>query len=37
VFSNDALLPTLLRGRLLGLAGALPPVGRALWRHAAGL
>lgn len=36
VFSNDALLPTLLRGHALGLAGKLPPLTRALWRHAAG-
>ena len=37
VFSNDDLAPTLLRGHALGLAGAIPPLGRALWRHAAGL
>jgi 2-octaprenyl-3-methyl-6-methoxy-1,4-benzoquinol hydroxylase len=37
VFSNDALLPVLLRGRLLGLAGRLPPLQHALWREAAGL
>ena len=36
-FSNDALLPTLLRGPLLGLANHLPPLTRRLWRHAAGL
>lgn len=36
LYSNDALVPTLLRGQLLGLAGRLPPVARALWRHAAG-
>ena len=36
VFSNDALLPTLLRGHALGLAGRMPPLLRALWRHAAG-
>lgn len=36
-FSNDALLPTLLRGQVLGLAGRLPPLTRALWKHAAGL
>ena len=35
-FSNDALLPTLLRGHALGMAGRLPPLVRALWRHAAG-
>ncbi|MGV8941622.1 MAG: FAD-dependent oxidoreductase [Lysobacter sp.] len=37
VFSNDAMVPTLLRGPLLGLAGRVPPLTRALWRHAAGL
>jgi 2-octaprenyl-3-methyl-6-methoxy-1,4-benzoquinol hydroxylase len=37
LFSNDAVLPVLARGRLLGLAGSLPPLNRALWRHAAGL
>lgn len=37
VFSNDAPLPTLARGHLLGLAGKLPPLTRLLWRHAAGL
>ncbi|MGH8084766.1 MAG: FAD-dependent oxidoreductase [Lysobacter sp.] len=37
LFSNDALAPTLLRGPLLGLAGRLPPLTAALWRHAAGL
>jgi 2-octaprenyl-3-methyl-6-methoxy-1,4-benzoquinol hydroxylase len=36
-FSNDAVLPTLLRGHALGLAGRLPPLTRALWKHAAGL
>jgi 2-octaprenyl-3-methyl-6-methoxy-1,4-benzoquinol hydroxylase len=36
-FSNDQPLATLLRGPLLGLAGRLPPVGRALWRRAAGV
>lgn len=36
LFSNDALAPTLLRGPLLGLAGRLPPLTHALWRHAAG-
>ena len=35
-YSNDALLPTLLRGHALGLAGRLPPLARALWRHASG-
>ncbi|MGY0558128.1 MULTISPECIES: FAD-dependent oxidoreductase [unclassified Lysobacter] len=37
MFSNDAVAPTLLRGHLLGLAGRMPPLTRALWRHAAGL
>lgn len=37
LFSNDALLPTLVRGPLLGLAGRLPPLTQALWRRAAGL
>lgn len=37
VFSNDDIAATLLRGRALGLAGAIPPLGRALWRHAAGV
>ena len=37
VFSNAALLPTLLRGPALGLAGRITPLTRALWRHAAGL
>jgi len=36
LFSNDAVVPTLLRGPLLGLAGKLPPLAHALWRHAAG-
>ncbi len=37
VYSNDALLPTLLRGHALGAANALAPLRNALWRHAAGL
>lgn len=37
VFSNDAFLPTLLRGHALGALNRLPPVVRALWRHAAGV
>lgn len=37
MFSNDAVVPTLVRGPVLGLAGRLPPLTRALWRHAAGL
>lgn len=36
LFSNDAVLPTLLRGRMLGLAGKLPPLARLLWKRAAG-
>lgn len=36
-FSNDDVLPVLMRGPLLGLAGRLPPVRHALWREAAGL
>lgn len=37
MFSNDDMLATLLRGPMLGLAGRMPPLARALWRHAAGL
>lgn len=37
VFSNDALLPTLLRGHALGLASRLPPLSRLLLKRAAGL
>ena len=37
VYSNDAPLPVMLRGHLLGLAGRMPPLTRALWRHAAGM
>src|SRR5690606_15508457 len=37
VFSNDAVLPTLLRGHLLGAAARVPPVSHLLWRRAAGL
>ena len=36
-FSNDAMLPTLLRGHALGLAGRLPPLTRLLWERAAGV
>jgi 2-octaprenyl-3-methyl-6-methoxy-1,4-benzoquinol hydroxylase len=36
-YASDRLWPTLLRGPLLGLAGKLPPVAQALWRHAAGV
>ncbi|MFC4729652.1 FAD-dependent oxidoreductase [Coralloluteibacterium thermophilus] len=35
-FSNDLLLPTLLRGPALGLAGRVPGLAGALARHAAG-
>ncbi len=37
VFSNDDLPSTLLRGHALGFAGAIAPLNRALWRHAAGI
>ncbi|WP_028916395.1 UbiH/UbiF family hydroxylase [Pseudoxanthomonas sp. J35] len=37
LFSNADPLATLARGPLLGLAGRLPPLQRALWRHAAGV
>ena len=37
VFSNEAVLPTLLRGRLFGAAARVPPVAHLLWRRAAGL
>lgn len=37
MFSSDALVPTLTRGPLLGLAGRMPMLTHALWRHAAGL
>jgi 2-octaprenyl-3-methyl-6-methoxy-1,4-benzoquinol hydroxylase len=36
LFSNDAPVPTLLRGHLLGLAGRLPPLVDLFWRRAAG-
>lgn len=36
-FSNDAFLPTLLRGPLLGVANRLAPLKSLLWRHAAGI
>ena len=36
VYSNDALMPTMLRGHALGIANALVPLRNALWRHAAG-
>ncbi|WP_206208599.1 hypothetical protein, partial [Vogesella mureinivorans] len=37
LFSNDALLPTLLRGHALGLAGAIAPLRRLWVQRAAGL
>ncbi|KAB8172243.1 UbiH/UbiF family hydroxylase, partial [Lysobacter maris] len=37
LFSNDALVPTLLRGPLMGLVGKMPPLTHAFWRRAAGL
>lgn len=36
LFSNDDVALTLLRGHGLGLVGRVPPLARALWRHAAG-
>lgn len=36
VFSNDSVLPTLLRGRLLGLAGRIPALPQLLWNRASG-
>ena len=36
-YSSDSMWPTLLRGHVLGIAGRLPPLSRALWRHAAGI
>lgn len=36
LFSNDAPLPTLVRGPLLGLAGRIPPLVDLFWRRAAG-
>ncbi len=36
LFSNDSLTATLVRGPLLGLAGRMPPLAHAFWRHAAG-
>ncbi|KGQ18907.1 2-octaprenyl-3-methyl-6-methoxy-1,4-benzoquinol hydroxylase [Lysobacter dokdonensis DS-58] len=37
LFSNDDMATTLLRGPLLGLAGKVPPLAHALWKHAAGV
>ena len=36
-FGSDALLPTLLRGPLLGLAGRWPPITQGLWGRASGI
>jgi len=36
-YSNDALLPVLLRSHALGIAGALPPLRNLLWKRAAGV
>jgi 3-demethoxyubiquinol 3-hydroxylase len=36
-FSNESVLPTLLRGPMLGLAGRLPPLANFFMRRAAGL
>ena len=36
LFSNDALLPTLTRGHLLGVAGRMPPMLDLFWRRAGG-
>lgn len=36
LFSNDSVTATLLRGPLLGVAGRLPALTHAFWRHAAG-
>jgi 2-octaprenyl-3-methyl-6-methoxy-1,4-benzoquinol hydroxylase len=37
LFSNDAPLPTLARGHLLGIAGRIPGFDALLWKRAAGL
>ncbi|GGK00323.1 FAD-dependent oxidoreductase [Luteimonas terricola] len=37
VYTSDSPAAVLLRGHALGLAGRLPPVAGALWRHAAGI
>ncbi|MDR6991280.1 FAD-dependent oxidoreductase [Luteimonas sp. 3794] len=36
-YSNDALLPVLLRSHALGIAHALPPLRNLFWKRAAGL
>lgn len=37
LFSNDALLPTLIRGPLMGAVGRVPALTHLFWRRAAGL
>jgi 2-octaprenyl-3-methyl-6-methoxy-1,4-benzoquinol hydroxylase len=37
IYGSEGMLPALLRGHALGIAGRVPPIGRALWRHAAGM
>ncbi len=37
LFSNDAVVPTLLRGHLLGMVDRVPPLKALFWRRAAGL
>lgn len=37
LFSNDAMVPLLMRGAALGIAGRIRPLTRALWRRAAGV
>lgn len=37
IYSNDQPVATLLRGHALGIAGRVPMLRHALWRHAAGL
>jgi len=37
VFSNDNPVATLLRGRLLGIAGRIGPLAQLFWRRASGL
>ena len=36
IYANTNPLATAVRGRMLGMAGAIAPLRRALWRHAAG-
>ncbi|MDQ3288407.1 MAG: FAD-dependent oxidoreductase [Pseudomonadota bacterium] len=37
LFSDDAVGASLLRGPAMGVVGLVPPLTRALWKHAAGL